>query len=126
MTTTRKEMESIGESPVHTLLFALLTMKVPGVPLSWRKVHGGESMRWIGYQVDVAGLSLGMTESRAKWSVDWCSRLARDGRCRPDELRFGLGRFGLVTGIGVREAVLGSFVLFCFTLPRPSICDIAA
>ena len=91
-------MESTGEWPVHTLLFVLLALEVLGVPMSWRKVHGGESMRWIGYQVDVAGLRLGITESRAKWSVDWCARLARDGRCRPEELRSGLGRFGFVTG----------------------------
>ena len=92
------KVESTSETPALTLLFVLLAIEVMGIPLTWRKVHGGESLRWIGYQVDVSGLRLGITESRASWSVAWCSRLVRDGQCRLDDFRSGIGRLGFVTG----------------------------
>ena len=92
------KVESTSETPALTLLFVLLTIELLGVPLAWRKVHGGEDLRWIGYQVDVTCLRLGITESRARWSVEWFSRLVRDGQCRIDDFRSGIGRLSFVAG----------------------------
>jgi hypothetical protein len=61
-------------------------------------VHGGEALRWVGYEVDIVGLRLGITESRAQWAVTWCLRVARDGRVRLDDFRAALGRLGFITG----------------------------
>ncbi len=92
------KVESTAEQPRLPLLFVLLYLEMLGVPLSWRKIHGGPMLQWIGYQVDVAGLQLGITASRAKWASDFCSRLVRDGKCRSDEFRSGLGRLGFIVG----------------------------
>ncbi len=92
------KLEATSTQPRRSLIWALLFLSVLGLPLAWKKVHGGTFMRWIGYEVDVVGLKLGITESRAQWAVDWCSRVARDGRCRSDDFRAALGRLGFVTG----------------------------
>ncbi len=92
------KVESTAEQPRLPLLFTLLFLEVLGIPLSWKKIHGGAMLQWIGYQVDVVGLQLGITASRAKWATDFCARLARDGRCRTDEFRSGLGRLSFIAG----------------------------
>ncbi len=90
--------ESTSVSPVPAILFVLLALELLGIPLSWKKVHGGGSMAWIGYQVDIGGLSLGITAARAAWATEWCARLARDGKCRADDLKAGVGRLGFIVG----------------------------
>ncbi len=92
------KVESTSSRPQHSLVWALLFLSVLGLPLAWRKVHGGSVLRWIGYEVDLLGLKLGITESRAQWAIAWCSRVARDGCCRVDDFRAALGRLAFITG----------------------------
>ncbi len=92
------KLEATGPYPRRCLLWALLCLTVLGYPLAWRKIHGGDVVRWIGYEVDIAGLRLGVTEARAQWAVTWCLRVARDGQCRIDDFRAALGRLGFIAG----------------------------
>ncbi len=92
------KFEATGPHPRRCLLWALLCLTVLGFPLAWRKIHGGDVLRWIGYEVDIAGLRLGITEARAQWAVTWCLRVVRDGQCRIDDFRAALGRLGFIAG----------------------------
>ena len=69
-----------------------------GVPLAWAKIHGGTTLAWIGFAVDLNTLALGISESRAAWAVEWLERLARDGCADMDEFRAATGRLAFVAG----------------------------
>ncbi len=90
--------ESTGERPKRAIIFVILILVVLGVPLSWHKSQGGDVIRWIGYEVHLATLSLGITERRAAWCVDFLLQLSRDGRTDVGRLRSGLGRLCFVVG----------------------------
>ncbi len=90
--------ESTGEHPKRAVILVVLILVVLGVPLSWQKSQGGDVIRWIGYEVHLATLSLGITERRAAWCVDFLLQLARDGRADVGRLRSGLGRLCFVVG----------------------------
>ena len=76
----------------------LLVLGVVGTPLAWHKLHGGESLEWIGYALDVGRFEIGVTEKRTQWAIRWAQDKAREGAVRLGELREGLGRLQFVAG----------------------------
>ncbi len=90
--------ESTSASPSRSIIYVVLILLILGVPLAWRKSQGGEVIRWIGYEVGLRHLTLGVTERRAAWCVDYLLRLARDGRAEMSWMRSGLGRLCFVAG----------------------------
>jgi hypothetical protein len=71
---------------------------VLGTPLAWHKLHGGETLEWIGYALDVGRFELGVTEKRTQWAIRWVQDKVREGSVRLGELREGLGRLQFVAG----------------------------
>ncbi len=90
--------ESTSANPKRAIIYVILILVVLGVPLSWHKSQGGEIVRWIGYEVNLANLALGITARRAAWCVDFLLQLSRDGRTDVGRLRSGLGRLCFVVG----------------------------
>ncbi len=90
--------ESTAERPHVPIIFVVLLLVVLGVPLSWHKAQGGRTIRWIGYEVHLGELALGITQRRADWCVDFLLQLARDGRADVARMRSGLGRLCFVVG----------------------------
>ncbi len=90
--------ESTAEQPHVPIVFVILLLVVLGVPLSWHKAQGGETIKWIGYEVHLGQLALGITQRRADWCVDFLLQLARDGRADVARMRSGLGRLCFVVG----------------------------
>ncbi len=90
--------ESTSANPKRAIVYVILILVVLGVPLSWHKSQGGDVVRWIGYEVNLASLALGITARRAAWCVDFLLQLARDGRTDVGRLRSGLGRLCFVVG----------------------------
>ncbi len=70
--------ESTSGRPKLSVMFVILVFVVLGVPLSWHKSQGGDVIRWIGYEVHLSSLSLGITERRAAWCVDFLLQMSRD------------------------------------------------
>ena len=79
-------------------MFVVLLWRVLGVPLSWAKIQGGRRLTWIGYEVQLDTLSLGISEGRARWAIEWLLRVSRDGVADVAEFRSALGRLSFVVG----------------------------
>ena len=90
--------ESTGERPKRSILYVILLWSVLGVPLSWTKVQGGRRLAWIGYEVQLDTMSLGISENRALWAVNWLERIARDGMAEIADFRSAIGRLSFVVG----------------------------
>ncbi len=90
-----------------------------GVPLAWHKAQGGQVVNWIGYEVHLAELSLGITERRAEWCIKFLLQLSRDGRTDIGLLRSGLGRLAFVVGaLEWERPFLAPFYAFLARQPR--------
>ena len=76
----------------------LWLLQVFGVPLSWRKVKGGRTYTWIGYEVSLEGWALGVSATRADWAITWMTRVLDNNRVLMRELREALGRLVFVDG----------------------------
>ena len=53
-----------GERADRDLLLHILVLGVVGTPLAWHKLHGGGTLEWIGYALDVGRFEIGGTEKR--------------------------------------------------------------
>ena len=73
------------------VLTILTFLRVMGFPLSWKKLAGGETLVWVGYELVLKNSSLGFSESRAQWLEGWYSRLLRDRSVQMQEFQEGLG-----------------------------------
>ena len=93
------KIECTGPRPPSTIVASLLILSMLGFPLSWTKVKGGERIEWIGYEVWVRELRLGMTSARAAWAIEWCSRIVRDRVVTPSEFATGIGRLSFICGV---------------------------
>ena len=72
------KLESTAAEPEKAIIAVLLLWLVLGVALAWKKVQGGQQISWIGYEVRLDELSLGISAGRARWAVEWPQRMARD------------------------------------------------
>ncbi len=93
------KLESTSRTPTTSIIMIIILFVVLGVPLSWAKIQGGHRLAWIGYEVCLSSLSLGISESRARWAVDWLHRVSRDGYTDIDDFRAALGRLTFVAGV---------------------------
>ena len=82
----------------ETVLMILAFFRVMGFPLSWKKLAGGETLQWVGYELVLKRSALGLGESRAQWLVGWYTRLLRDRSVQMQEFQEGLGRAAFVCG----------------------------
>ncbi len=92
------KVEATSADPPRSIVFVILLLLVYGVPLAWNKVQGGSLISWLGYEVDLMKLALGITQSRADWCIGYLTRLARDGKADMGWMRSGLGRASFVVG----------------------------
>ena len=47
----------------EAVLVLLVYLRVMGFPLSWKKLAGGESLQWVGYEMLLKNSSLGLSAS---------------------------------------------------------------
>ncbi len=90
--------ESTSARPKISIIFVILILVILNVPLSWHKSQGGDIVRWIGYEIDLRQLAVGITEKRASWCIEFLLQLVRDGRAEVARLRSGVGRLCFVVG----------------------------
>ena len=70
-----------------------------GSPFSWGKCRGGLQVDWIGYWLDYATFSIGISEARCHWLIRWAESILQCGTLLVRGLAEGLGRLGFATGI---------------------------
>ena len=91
-------LTAMGEFFWRRLLFWLFVLEIMEVPISYKKVRGGTTIQWIGYQLDVMKYEKGISASKVKWILEWIEKKRRDGGATGRELRSALGRFSFVAG----------------------------
>ncbi len=111
--------ESTSVAPELSIVFVILVLSVLGVPLAWHKAQGGRIISWIGYEVHLEELSLGITQRRAEWCIKFLLQLSRDGRTDIGHLRSGIGRLAFVVGaLEWERPFLAPFYAFLARQPR--------
>ena len=61
-------------------------------------MRGGFTFPWIGLEIELLTHSLGITQSRADWLVNWISDVASRGTVRVRDLGAVLGRLSFAAG----------------------------
>ena len=79
------------------LLFFVLSAVV-GVPLSWHKTCGGNTLVWVGFEILLRSGSVGISSRRAEWFVRWDEKVADSPVIQMASFEEGLGRIMLVAG----------------------------
>ena len=69
-----------------------------GIPISGPKANGGSIYCWVGYELNLAELSLGVSERRAEWLLGWFARILARNAVGAQELAEVLGRMQFVYG----------------------------
>ncbi len=90
------KVEATSSCPARSVVKALVLLLLLGLPVSWPKTQGGSRILWIGYEIWLEQLAVGISERRATWCTGFLDRLARDGRCDIRYLRSGVGRLSFV------------------------------
>ena len=91
-------MLAIGAFFWRRLLFWLFVLDVCEIPLSWKKVRGGTSVQWIGYQLDVEKFTKGISQRKVRWLMEWFEKYEKSGGILGRDMKSALGRFGFVAG----------------------------
>ncbi len=92
------KLESTSTDAKRWIVWSIVLLRMLGVPLSWKKLQGGNELTWIGYSVRLWDLSLGISASRAAWATAWLRRASRDGVVDIGDLRSCLGRLSFIAG----------------------------
>ena len=69
---------AVGEQKFETLWMALAAYEVLGTPFGYKKFSGGLETQFVGYRLDYPGVSVGISESRGEWLVNFLRDLRRD------------------------------------------------
>ena len=71
---------------------------VVGMPLSWNKTAGGETVTWVGFELLHGTRQLGISSRRAEWIVQWTAEVAASSTVHLRSFEEGLGRVMYVAG----------------------------
>ncbi len=90
------KLESSGRRPARAVVKSIILLLILGLPIAWPKIQGGTRIAWIGYEIWLDRLAVGISARRAAWCTNFLNKLARDGRCDLGYLRSGIGRLTFV------------------------------
>ena len=79
-------LEAGGEHCRFALFAFFLLCNTCGVPLSWNKTAGGETVVWVGFELLHSTHHLGISQRRAEWFTKWAREVA-------DSDQVHIGRF---------------------------------
>ena len=89
----------ITHSKIRESVFMVLVLiRVMGFPLSWKKLAGGEVLKWVGNELVLRNSALALSASRAQRLEGWYTRLLRDKSVQMQEFQEWLGRAAFVRG----------------------------
>ena len=91
-------LEAGGAGYREALLIFFVLCHTAGVPLSWSKTAGGDTVIWVGFEILHRSFSLGVSERRAEWFVKWSETIASAAYVNMDSFKEGLGKIAYVAG----------------------------
>ena len=87
-------LESGGQGCRAALVVFFVLCSSIGVPLSWAKTAGGDTVTWVGFELLHQSRHLGVSQRRAEWFVKW----AAAETVHMSRFEEGLGRIMYVVG----------------------------
>ena len=91
-------LESGGSGYRIGLLLFFVLCAVVGVPLSWHKTCGGDTLVWVGFEILLRSHSVGISSRRAEWFIKWAEKVAFSATIHMASFEEGLGRIMFVAG----------------------------
>ena len=85
-------LDAGGAGYREALLIFFVLCRTAGVPLSWSKTAGGDTVIWVGIEILHRSFSLGVSERRAEWFVKWSETIASAGDVNMDSFEEGTRR----------------------------------
>ena len=85
-------LEAGGAGYREALMIFFVLCHTAGVPLSWSKTAGGDTVICVGFEILHRSFSLGVSERRAEWFVKWSETIASARYVNMDSFEEGLGR----------------------------------
>ena len=82
-----------GSAAVDAIAIALLFLCALGLPIAWRKCHGGISVGWVGYRLEMQKKLLGIGVNKTRWLIDWVGKTLQDAYVVVADVSSVLGRF---------------------------------
>ena len=88
------DLEGLGIGPEGRKGLALgyIYLAAVGSPFKWGKQRGGLTTEWIGLTTDYGSYSLGLSERRASWLVNWMEVVLKEKEVSPREFAGVMGR----------------------------------
>ena len=115
-------LESGGQGYRAALVVFLVLCSSIGVPLSWAKTAGGDTVTWVGFELLHQSRHLGVSQRRAEWFVKWARELAAAETVHMSRFEEGLGRIMYVVGaLELERPFLGPLYRFMSLHPRISV-----
>ena len=66
----------------EALMTFFLLCHAAGMPLSWPKTAGGDTIAWVGFEILHRTFCLGVSERRAEWFMKWSETVAAAGHIK--------------------------------------------
>ena len=91
-------LDAGGGGHREALLSFFILCALSGVPLSWSKTAGGDTVAWVGFEILHRSYSLGILARRVEWFVRWTRETASRPAVNMDNFEEELGRIMYVAG----------------------------
>ena len=115
-------LEAGGPAYREAIMVFFILCSVAGVPLSWSKTAGGDTVSWVGFELLHRTYQLGLTERRAQWFQRWTKEVADAGHVHMTAFEEGLGRVMYVAGaLEYERPFLSPLYRFLILHPRNSV-----
>ena len=105
-------LEAGGEEYRFALMTFFIICSIVGVPLSWNKTSGGETVTWVGFELLHHTRQLGISQRRADWLRRWTTEVASSSSVLMESFGEGLGRVMYVAGALEYERPFSASSLF--------------
>ena len=91
-------LEASGPDYRAALVSFFVLCSTAGVPLSWGKTAGGDTVTWVGFELLHSTYHLGISARRASWFIKWTEEVVRASTINTASFEQGLGRLMYVAG----------------------------
>ena len=120
-------LEAGGRDYRFSLFAFFILCGVSGVPLSWAKTAGGDTVTSVGFELLHHSRQLGISQRRAEWFMGWTSDVSASRTIHMRSFEEGLGRVMYVAGaLEYERPFLGPLYKFMSLHPRDSVQPVPA
>ena len=85
-------LETSGAEYRSGIITLFVFCSLLGVPLSWGKTSGGDTLTWVEFELLHKSYRLGISQRRAEWFCRWCEEAANADTINTSSFEEGLGR----------------------------------